>query len=73
MQQPVVTMGPKTPVREAAAFMRDRRIRHLPGVNAERVSGPAPATGGHGAEYEFGSAGRPVAGRQRRGLSPGRT
>jgi CBS domain-containing protein len=33
MQQPVVTIGPKTPVREAAALMRDRRIRHLPVVN----------------------------------------
>jgi CBS domain-containing protein len=33
MRQPVVTIGTKTPVREAAALMRSRRIRRLPVVD----------------------------------------
>jgi CBS domain-containing protein len=39
MTSPVIFVGPETSVEEAMALMTDRRIRHVPVVDAERLVG----------------------------------
>ena len=39
MTSPVVAIGPETTVEEAMAMMTDRRIRHIPVVDGERLVG----------------------------------
>lgn len=55
MTTPVVTVQPKTPIYEALALMKEKRIRRLPVVKGHRLAGivtwtdlmrasPSPAT-----------------------------
>jgi len=39
MTSPVIVVGPETTVEEAMALMTDRRIRHIPVVEGERLIG----------------------------------
>jgi len=39
MSSPVIVVGPETSVEEAMALMTDRRIRHAPVVDGERLVG----------------------------------
>jgi CBS domain-containing protein len=39
MTSPVIAVGPETTVEEAMAMMTDRRIRHIPVVEGERLVG----------------------------------
>jgi CBS domain-containing protein len=39
MTSPVIVVGPETTVEEAMAMMTDRRIRHIPVVDGERLVG----------------------------------
>ena len=39
MTSPVIVVGPETTVEEAMAMMTDRRIRHIPVVEGERLVG----------------------------------
>ncbi len=39
MTSPVIVVGPETSVEEAMAMMTDRRIRHIPVVEGERLVG----------------------------------
>jgi CBS domain-containing protein len=39
MTSPVIAVGPETSVEEAMALMTDRRIRHIPVVEGERLVG----------------------------------
>ena len=39
MTAPVIAVGPETSVEEAMALMTDRRIRHIPVVDGERLVG----------------------------------
>ena len=39
MTSPVIVVGPETTVEEAMALMTDRRIRHAPVIEGERLIG----------------------------------